>query len=111
MTRLTVPLKTVTYVQYSKDAKEEVVTGADMTFVHHKGITVMFYGPVVSGNTGKTYNHTSSVTLERANGRRTWSVYLGTPIDSYETDRDVPEEEIPVVIRQAVSTFIEAFEK
>ena len=110
MTRLTIPLETVTYVQYSKDTKELVLTGEGQTFVQDKDITVTFSGPVVSGRTGKTFEHASSVTLERINGRPIWSVSLGTPIDSYETDRDVPEEEIPETIRTAVSTFTNHFE-
>ena len=111
MTRLTVPYGTVTHVQYSKDAKELVTTGAGMTFVRDKEITVTFHGPVVSNDTGKSFVNACSVTLDRVNGRRLWYVSLGTPIDSYEEDPDVPEEEIPEVIRQAVNTFIKAFEK
>ena len=111
MTRLTVPLGTVTYVQYSKDAKELVTTGAGMTFVRDKEITVTFHGPVISNDTDKSFEYACYVTLDRVNGRRLWYVSLGTPIDSYEEDHDVPEEEIPEVIRRAVNTFIEAFEK
>ena len=111
MTRLTVPLGTVTYVQYSKDAKELVTTGAGMTFVRDKEITVTFHGPVVSGDTGKSFEHACYVTLDRVNGRRLWYVSLGTPIDSYEEDHDVPEEEIPEVIRNAVQIFTDHFEK
>lgn len=111
MTRLTVPHGTVTYVQYSKDAKELVTTGAGMTFVRDKEITVTFHGPVVSNDTGKSFEYACSVTLERVNGRRMWYVSLGTPIDSYEEDPDVPEEEIPEVIRNAVQTFTDHFEK
>ena len=111
MTRLTVPLETVTYVQYSKDAKELVTAGAGMTFVRDKDITVTFYGPVVSNRTGKTFEYANSVTLERVNGRRIWNVTLGTPIDSYETDHDVPEEEIPETVRNAVQIFTDHFEK
>ena len=111
MTRLTVPYGTSIHVRYSKDAKEEVIVGIGEPIVRYKGITVMFSGPVTSGNTGDTFVHASTVTLERANDWRIWNVYLGTPIDAYETDRDVPEEKIPETIRTAVSTFIEAFEK
>lgn len=111
MTRLTVPYGTSTYVRYSKDAQEEVIAGEGTPIVWYKGITVMFSGPVISGSTGKTFEYASTVTLERANDWRIWNVSLGTPIDAYENDRDVPEEEIPETIRTAVSTFIEAFEK
>lgn len=111
MIRLMVPYGTSTYVQYSKDATEQVIAGVGTPVVCYKGITVTFSGPVLSGKTGKAFEHASSVTLERANGLRIWSVSLGTPIDSYETYRDVFEEEIPEVIRTAVNTFIEAFEK
>lgn len=111
MTRLTVPHGTVTYVQYSNDAKEKVIVGPDTTDVFYKGITVTFSGPVISGSTGKTFERASTVTLQRANGLRIWSVSLGTPVDSYENDRDVPEEEIPETIRTAVNTFTDHFEK
>ena len=108
--RLTVPYGTVTYVQYTKDAKEQVITGEGMTFMRHKDITVTFSGPVVSGRTGKSFEHASYVTLERINGRPIWSVSLGTPLDAHENDRYVPEEEIPETIRTAVSTFTDHFE-
>lgn len=112
MTRLQIFHNTAFTVKYHASSEVSILTGAGQTYVNHRDILVILHGPVELSDTGDVYERTSTITVERTNGVRRWSIRLGTPVDdNYFHEYDVPETDIPEAVVQTVNLFIQKFEK